>query len=123
MANDSGRTRRRKSLSDKQLAILEVIQRVRDGRVVDTVPKTGLVITQSPHAFRVSVLRAAHADHPRPPENSSLLVGLGHRVVTVPGEPGNLHVTTPEERALAHSLTLDRVPTTAPLHLSEGHAS
>lgn len=110
--------------------ILEVIQRVHDGRVVDTVPKTDLVITQSPHAFRVPVLRAAHADRPRPPENSSLLVGLGHRVVTVPGEAGNLHVTTPAERALVHRLTLDRVAEIAPTarltggvhNLSEGHA-
>lgn len=86
--------------------ILEVIQRVRDGRVLGTVPKTDLVITQSPHAFRVPVLRAVHLDRPRPVENSSLLVERGYRVVTVPGEPGNLHVTTSEELAVVHRLAL-----------------
>lgn len=88
--------------------ILEVVQHVRDGRVVDTIDKTGLVLTQSPHAFRVPVLRAVHADGPRPPENSSLLVNRGYDVVTVPGEPGNLHVTTPAELAVADMLTLRR---------------
>lgn len=104
--------------------ILEVIQRVHDGRVVDTLPKTDLVMIQSPHAFRVPLLRAVHVDRPRPTENSSLLVEAGHRVVTVPGEPGNLHVTTQEERALAHRLTVDRCADYAPpALLTEGHAS
>jgi 4-diphosphocytidyl-2-methyl-D-erithritol synthase len=89
--------------------ILEVIQRVRDGRVVDTVPRTDLVITQSPHAFRVPVLRSVHADRPRPVENSGLLVERGHRVDTVPGEPGNLHVTTPDELDIMDRLTLGGV--------------
>ena len=86
------------------LPILEVVQRVRDGRVIDTLPKSDLVLTQAPQAFRAMVLRAAHADRPRPVENSGLLVDLGHRVVTVPGEPTNLHVTTPQELAM-----LDRI--------------
>lgn len=84
--------------------ILDVIQRVRGGRVVGTVPKHDLVITQAPQAFRAAALRAAHADRPRPVENSGLLVEHGHRVVTVPGEVTNLHVTTPDELAL-----LDRI--------------
>lgn len=88
--------------------ILEVVQRVRDGRVVDTIGKADLVLTQSPHAFRAAVLRAVHADRPRPPENSGLLVERGYRVDTVPGEPGNLHVTTPEELAVVDGITLGR---------------
>ena len=88
--------------------ILEVIQRVHDGHVVETVPKAELVLTQSPHAFRVPVLRTVHADRPRPVENSGLLVERGYRVDTVPGEPGNLHVTTPEEMAVVHRLTPGR---------------
>jgi 2-C-methyl-D-erythritol 4-phosphate cytidylyltransferase len=81
--------------------IHDIIQRVADGRVTGTVPKAGLMITQSPHAFRVPVLRAAHAHRPRPPENASLLVDLGYNVVAVPGDPTNLHVTTPAELAIA----------------------
>jgi 2-C-methyl-D-erythritol 4-phosphate cytidylyltransferase len=88
--------------------ILEVIQRVKDGRVLDTLPKNDLVLTQSPHAFRVNVLRTLHADRPRPAENSGLLVANGYRVDAIPGEPDNLHVTTPEELAVVRRLTLGR---------------
>ncbi len=86
------------------LPVLEVIQRVVDGRVVDTLPKHDLVITQSPHAFRADVLRAVHVDRPRPVENSGLLVERGYRVDVVPGDPANLHVTTPEELAMLDRL-------------------
>ncbi len=92
------------------LPILEVVQRVVDGRVVATVPKHDLVLTQSPQAFRAAVLRAAHADRPRPVENSGLLVELGHRVDTVPGDPANLHVTTPAELRLLDRLATEGLP-------------
>lgn len=86
------------------LPILEVVQRVVDGRVVATLPKADLVLTQSPHAFRASALRAVHVARPRPVENSGLLVDHGYTVVTVPGDPVNLHVTTPDELAMADAL-------------------
>lgn len=92
------------------LAIAEVVQRVEDGRVTATVPKDDLVLTQSPHAFRAGALRAAHADLPRPVENSSLLVARGHRVVAVPGDPANLHVTTPAELRLMDRLATEGLP-------------
>lgn len=80
--------------------IHDVVQRVRDGRVVQTLPKDDLVVTQTPQAYRVSVLRAVHADNPRPVEDSGLLVERGYRVDTVAGEFANLHVTTPHELAV-----------------------
>lgn len=92
------------------LPILEVVQRVHEGRVVDTLPKHDLVLTQSPQAFRAAVLRAVHADRPRPVENSGLLADRGHRVVTVPGDPANLHVTTPAELALLDRLATEGLP-------------
>jgi 2-C-methyl-D-erythritol 4-phosphate cytidylyltransferase len=94
--------------------ILEVVQRVEGGRAVGTVPKADLVLTQSPQAFRVPVLRALHADRPRPLDNSSLLVERGHRVDVVPGEPGNLHVTTPAELAVVQELTTGRFAQATP---------
>jgi 2-C-methyl-D-erythritol 4-phosphate cytidylyltransferase len=90
------------------LHIRDVVHRVRDGRVVATVPKDDLVLAQSPQAFRVSVLRAVHADRPRPIENSGLLVERGYRVQTVPGEPANLHVTTREELGAVDRLAVGR---------------
>ena len=90
------------------MPILEVVQRVKEGRVLDTVPKNDLVLTQSPHAFRVDVLRELHASRPRPVENSSLFVTHGYRVDTIPGEPDNLHVTTPAELEMVRRLTHGR---------------
>jgi 2-C-methyl-D-erythritol 4-phosphate cytidylyltransferase len=81
---------------------------VLSGRVVETIPKADLVLTQSPQAFRVPVLRAVHADGPRPVENSGLLVERGYRVDIVPGEVRNLHVTTPEELRLVQDITGQR---------------
>jgi len=92
------------------LPILEVVQRVEHGRVVATLPKHDLVLTQSPQAFRAAVLRAVHADLPRPVENSGLLVERGHRVDTVPGDPANLHVTTPAELAVLDRLATEGQP-------------
>lgn len=89
------------------LPLLEVIQRVVDGRVVETLPKDDAVVTQAPHAFRADVLRAAHADRPRPVENSGLLVTLGHRVVAVPGHPANLHVATEADLTVMEQLAVD----------------
>lgn len=84
--------------------MLEVVQRVRDGMVVETLPKADTWIAQSPQAFRAAVLRAAHADAPRPVENSGMLAALGHRVVTVAGDPANLHVATEEDLAVVRRL-------------------
>lgn len=97
------------------LPILEVVQRVEGGRVTATLAKHDLVLTQAPQAFRARVLRAVHADRPRPVENSGLLVERGHRVDTVPGEPTNLHVTTPAELAMLDRLASSPQPV-------EGHA-
>jgi 2-C-methyl-D-erythritol 4-phosphate cytidylyltransferase len=112
--------------------ILEVVQRVRDGQVVQTLPKDDLVLTQTPQAFRADVLRAVHADRPRPVENSGLLVERGYRVVTVSGDVRNVHVTTPQELAIAESLASGEIhgaartasPTTSSNpDTAEGHAS
>jgi 2-C-methyl-D-erythritol 4-phosphate cytidylyltransferase len=112
------------------IPILEVVQRVQDGQVVETLPKDELVLTQTPQAFRADVLRAEHADRPRPVENSGLLVGRGHRVVTVPGDVSNVHVTTPAELAIAESLTSRGICGADPSctrtqhsRYTEGHAS
>jgi 2-C-methyl-D-erythritol 4-phosphate cytidylyltransferase len=106
------------------IPILEVVQRVRDGRVVETLPKDDLVLTQTPQAFRADVLRAVHSDHPRPVENSGLLVERGYRVVTVSGDVGNVHVTTPQELAIAESLAFREIRSpSSTSHTVEGHAS
>lgn len=86
------------------LPMLEVVQRLVDGRVVEVLPKAGTVIAQAPMAFRADVLREVHARRPRPVENTSLLVAAGYEVVTVPGDPANLHVATLEDLEVVRRL-------------------
>lgn len=69
-----------------------------------TVSRAGLVLTQTPQAFRAELLRALHAGEPEVVDDSTLVLGSGGRVVVVPGEPANLHVTTQAELDLAAAL-------------------
>lgn len=78
----------------------EALKRVRDDRLVATVPRQGLVQAQTPQAFRADVLRAAHARGLDVAEDSELLEQTGAVVTTVRGEARNVHVTTPQELAL-----------------------
>lgn len=86
------------------IPILEVVQRVTAGQIGDTLPKHDLVQTQTPQAFRLSALRAAHAEDPYPVENSGLLAERGYVVRAVPGDPANLHVATERDLHLADLL-------------------
>jgi 2-C-methyl-D-erythritol 4-phosphate cytidylyltransferase len=69
-----------------------------------TVAAAGRVLVQTPQAFRAGVLRAAHASGAEAVEDSSLVASLGAKVRVVPGDPRNLHVTTPAELELARLL-------------------
>lgn len=71
------------------------------------VPRGGLVLVQMPHAFRASLLRAAHASPSDATDDATLLQERGHRIVTVAGDPRNIHVTTPPELALLSRLVED----------------
>jgi 2-C-methyl-D-erythritol 4-phosphate cytidylyltransferase len=91
------------------LPILEVVQRVEHGRVVATLPKTTSCSPSPPGVPRGGAARGARRPAP-PVENSGLLVERGHRVDTVPGDPANLHVTTPAELAVLDRLATEGQP-------------
>ncbi|SNQ51274.1 4-diphosphocytidyl-2-methyl-D-erythritol synthase [Frankia canadensis] len=61
-------------------------------------------LVQTPHAFRADLLRAAHARADEAVEDSAMVAAAGGQVVIVPGEPANIHVTTPDELAMARLL-------------------
>lgn len=86
------------------LPMLEIVQRVRDGRVIETLPKEGTRITQMPQAFRAIPLRDAHRSARAVVDDSTLLIEQGYLVVPVDGEPWNLHVCTPTELAVLDRL-------------------
>lgn len=80
------------------LAVTDTIKRVdADGRVLETVPRADLVAVQTPQAFRVEVLRRAHAGGEAATDDAALLERHGDVVVVVPGETENLKITRPED--------------------------
>jgi 2-C-methyl-D-erythritol 4-phosphate cytidylyltransferase len=73
----------------------------------------GNVSAQMPMAFAVPALRRAHQNIGDAVEDSAMVSADGGRVVIVPGEPTNVHVTTPAELAIAEAL-LHLVPEADP---------
>jgi 2-C-methyl-D-erythritol 4-phosphate cytidylyltransferase len=81
------------------------------------VSREGTVLVQMPQAFRAELLRAVHARSDDTPVEDSAMVaamrvgpppGRPARVVAVPGDVRNLHVTTPEDLAMARALVAAR---------------
>lgn len=81
--------------------VADTIKRVRDGNVVETPPREECWAAQTPQAFRVELLREAlekAASEGRLGTDCSQLVEvLGVAVRVVPGDPGNLKVTHPDD--------------------------
>ena len=67
-------------------------------------PAATRVLVQTPQAFAAAAFRSAHATGRAAVEDSALVAAAGGRVVVVPGEPANLHVTTPAELDLVRLL-------------------
>lgn len=87
------------------------VRRVTDGVAGEDVGREGLVLLQTPGAFRAQVLRAAHAAGTDAIEDTALVTALGVPVSIVPGEPWNIHVTAPAELAMADCLLRCRLAT------------
>lgn len=86
------------------VAVADTLKRVDGGRVVETVSRDGLVGVQTPQAFRVGVLRDAHAAGADATDDAALVEQHGGRVVVVPGDPRNVKVTTVADLTLVRAL-------------------
>ena len=83
------------------VAVTDTIKRVEDGRVVGTLDRDDLVAVQTPQAFRADMLRLAHEGNPQATDDAALVEDVGGIVVIVPGDPGNLKITTPRDLSVA----------------------
>ncbi|HXQ19750.1 MAG TPA: 2-C-methyl-D-erythritol 4-phosphate cytidylyltransferase [Acidimicrobiales bacterium] len=72
--------------------------------VLETIDRRALVAVQTPQAFVAAVLRRAHATEEDATDDAALVEALGATVRVVPGDPGNLKLTTPVDLALAEQL-------------------
>ncbi len=82
-------------------------------KALRTRDRSGLFLAQTPQGFRASILRAAYGradgESRRGTDDASLVEASGYSAVPVPGEEGNIKITTPEDFRMAVGL-LAEVP-------------
>jgi 2-C-methyl-D-erythritol 4-phosphate cytidylyltransferase len=83
------------------LAVTDTLKRVEGDRVIETVPREGLAVVQTPQAFRADALRRAHADGADASDDAMLVERSGGDVRIVPGEARNLKITVPDDLEVA----------------------
>ncbi len=86
------------------LPITDTVKRVVGSEAVETLDREGLVAVQTPQAFRVDALRAAHADGGDATDDAALVEAAGGKVVVVPGDTRNLKVTNVADLQLVETL-------------------
>jgi 2-C-methyl-D-erythritol 4-phosphate cytidylyltransferase len=87
------------------LPLTDAVKAVLPGDLAgDTTPAGGHVSAQMPMGFRAAALRQAHRHRFAAVEDSAMITADGGRVVIVPGEVTNVHVTTPAELRVAEAL-------------------
>jgi 2-C-methyl-D-erythritol 4-phosphate cytidylyltransferase len=69
-----------------------------------TLDRSVLVAVQTPQAFEADLLRRAHAGGTEATDDAALVEALGATVRVVPGEAGNLKITTPDDLRTAELL-------------------
>ena len=87
------------------LSSADTVKRVRDGLVVETIPREELGLVQTPQAFRRAALEDAHARAEGSglvgSDDAMLLEAAGYRVGVVVGEEANFKITTPGDLSRA----------------------
>jgi 2-C-methyl-D-erythritol 4-phosphate cytidylyltransferase/2-C-methyl-D-erythritol 2,4-cyclodiphosphate synthase len=109
------------------LPISDTVRRVGpDGRVLETLDRTGLSVAQTPQGARLSLfVRAMGAESPRGAreftDEAALLEACRIAVHAIPGDPSNFKVTLPGDLARVQAV-LDP-PTAAAVRVGIGHDS
>jgi 2-C-methyl-D-erythritol 4-phosphate cytidylyltransferase len=86
------------------LPVVDTVKRVRERVVVETVARDGLMVVQTPQAFRAQALRDAHRTEQVDTDDAALVEAAGGTVVVVAGERRNLKLTMPDDLELAQAL-------------------
>ena len=89
--------------------VAETVKKVGEkGQVVETIPRDGLYLAQTPQVFRRELLCKAYAQRARIgnkiTDDCQLIEALGHSCVVVAGSPLNLKITTREDFELAAAI-------------------
>lgn len=91
--------------------VKETVKRLRDGLVVETLPRERMARAQTPYVFQRERLLAAHAS--LPPERdysdeAALALAAGLPLRITPGSPDNFRVTTAADLAVAAAMLATR---------------
>jgi len=90
------------------LPIADTVKRVDGDRITETLARAELVAVQTPQAFAARALRAAHEAGGDATDDAALVEAAGGRAVVVPGEPGNLKVTRPDDLRVVAALAAEQ---------------
>jgi 2-C-methyl-D-erythritol 4-phosphate cytidylyltransferase len=82
----------------------DLVRRVDGQSASEVVGRDNLVLVQTPAAFRLAVLREAHAAGLPALEDTALVSACGYDVRVIPGDPRNIHVATPADLELVRAL-------------------
>ncbi len=78
--------------------------------IAETLPRDGLALAQTPQAFRREALEEAHraavVEGFEGTDDSLVVERSGYRVVSVPGDPLNLKITTAADLRVAAALAV-----------------
>lgn len=85
------------------LPVSDTIKRV-TATVLETIDRSELIAVQTPQAFRLDILRRAHAGEPNASDDAALVESIGGKVVAVQGEVRNTKITTPHDLVIARAL-------------------
>lgn len=87
--------------------VKETLKRVENGVVVETPERAHLALLQTPQIFDRARLLAAHAQldpAADPADDATLAFAAGIPLMTFPGSPENLKITTPDDLAVVEAL-------------------
>ena len=91
--------------------VKETVKRLRNGLVVETLPRERMVRAQTPQVFQRARLESAHASQPPErdfPDEVTLALAAGLSLRVIPGSPDNIRVTSAADIAVAEALLAGR---------------
>ncbi len=91
--------------------VKETVKRLRDGLVVETLPREQMARAQTPYVFSRARLLAAHAALPPDrgfPDEATLALAAGLPLRVVPGAPDNIRVASAADVAVVAALLAAR---------------
>lgn len=93
------------------LPVSDTIKKIDGDRVSRTIDRQGLYRIQTPQGFSCGILSRAFKGNLEDPgmytDEAALLEKMGQDVFVVPGDPGNLKITVPEDLKIAETFIED----------------